>query len=83
MNDRLEYIKNYYAAQKNKVEILPHRSTDKNGMTIIRRFTGRRAGVDFKNGVAIVDQAQLAALKELYPESTYPGLLIIHDKKEV
>ncbi|MBN3556056.1 hypothetical protein JYA63_17385 [Fictibacillus nanhaiensis] len=75
MNERLQYIRDYFKNQRIKVEIKAFYSKNLKGHTRIYRFTGTRAGIKFKDGLAEIDRNDLPKLVELYPE------LIIHEKE--
>jgi hypothetical protein len=52
-NDRLTYLQNYFNNQLVKVEVPVQTSITTKG-TVIYRFTGKRMGYDFVNGISHV-----------------------------
>ncbi|MBN3553304.1 hypothetical protein JYA63_03435 [Fictibacillus nanhaiensis] len=74
--DRLDFIRNYYANQeKVKVEVLPSISKTTKG-NVVHKFNGKRAGYEFKHGVAYVDAKDVHLFRNSLP------YMVIHDKKE-
>ncbi|KQU17810.1 hypothetical protein ASG65_26200 [Bacillus sp. Leaf13] len=74
--DRLQYIRDFYAAQKVVIEIKAHVIETTKGR-VIHRYNGTSIGYKFTNGRAEVDRKDLHKFQELYPDH-----LIIHNEKE-
>jgi hypothetical protein len=73
--DRLDFIRNYYANQeKVKIEVLPAISQTTKG-NIVKKFNGKRAGYEFKDGVAYVEVKDVHLFRNSFPH------MVIHDKK--
>lgn len=72
-DERLQYLQDYFAKdEKVKVEIPPNVRVT-NGVTIITRFEGTRAGYHFRNGIAWFDRKDLHKVKAIQPTP------IVHD----
>jgi hypothetical protein len=73
--DRIEMIRNYYRNQKVKVEIPVVTTKTYRGETVIHRFNGERAGIQFVDGFATVSREDAEKLKQHFP------YIIIHENK--
>ncbi|MCK2018860.1 hypothetical protein [Peribacillus frigoritolerans] len=74
--DRLQYIRDFYANQKVKIEIKEHVIETAKGRQV-HRYNGTSIGYKFSNGFAEIDRKDLHKFIELYPHH-----LIVHDQKE-
>lgn len=72
-DERLQYLKSYFA-QEEKVKVeLPPSTRENNGVTIISHFDGTRCGYKFKRGIAWFERKDVHKIKAMYPN------IIIHD----
>ena len=74
--DRLQYIREFYASQKVVIEIKEQVIETVKGRQV-HRFNGSRMGYKFIDGRTEIDRKDLHKFQEMYPNH-----LIVHDQKE-
>ncbi|MFE4352457.1 hypothetical protein [Peribacillus butanolivorans] len=73
--DRLQYIRDFYAAQKVVIEI-PEQVIETAKGRQVHRFNGSRMNYKFIDGRSEIDRKDLHKFLEMYPQ------IIVHDQKE-
>lgn len=72
--DRLNFIKAYFAVEDTmKLEILPTVSETIKG-TVVKRFNGKRAGIQFKDGIGHCKRKDVSRIKNAFP------YIIVHEE---
>ncbi|MDF2039352.1 hypothetical protein P2R12_20680 [Cytobacillus oceanisediminis] len=73
---RLDFIKSYFAMEeKITLEIKPVVTETIKG-TVIKRFNGKRAGIEFKEGIGYCERKEVQNIKDNFPH------IIIHLPEE-
>ncbi|USK45515.1 hypothetical protein [Cytobacillus oceanisediminis] len=65
--DRLNFIKAYFAVEDEIRLEIPVTSSDTITGTVIKRFTGKRAGIEFKDGIGYCKRKDVSRIKDAFP----------------